>query len=87
MQEIVFDELGEHVARRSLPLSETAPPESRHYDDYAYDPTGRVLTHTTPWSATTTYEYDAKDVLVTDPFNKITAQESDALGRLEHRTG
>jgi RHS repeat-associated protein len=82
MQEIVFDELGEHVARRSLPLSETAPPESRHYDDYAYDPTGRVLTHTTPWNATTTYEYDAKDVLVTDPFNQITAQESDALGRL-----
>jgi RHS repeat-associated protein len=82
VQEVVYDELGEHVARQSLPLRETAPPESRRYDEYAYDATGRVLTHTTPWSATTSYEYDAKSVSITDPFDKITEQTSDALGRL-----
>ena len=82
MQEVVFDDLGEHVARRSTPVDEAVPPESRHYDDFAYDPTGRLLTHTTPWSATTTYEYEGKKVLVTDPFNKVTTNENDALGRL-----
>jgi len=82
MQEVVFDELGEHVARRSTPMDEALPPESRHYDEYAYDLTGRVLTHTTPWSATTKYEYEGKKVLVTDPLNKVTTSENDALGRL-----
>jgi hypothetical protein len=60
MQEVVFDELGEHVARRGALESEALPPESRHYDEYAYDLTGRVLTHTTPWNATTKYEYEGK---------------------------
>jgi RHS repeat-associated protein len=82
MQEVVFDDLGEHVARRSTPADETLPPESRHYDEYAYDLTGRVLTHTTPWSATTKYEYEGKKILVTDPLNKVTPRETDALGRL-----
>jgi len=82
MQEVVFDDLGEHVARRSIPVDEAVPPESRHYDDFAYDPTGRVLTHTTPWKATTSYEYEGKKVLVTDPFHKVTTHENDTLGRL-----
>jgi RHS repeat-associated protein len=82
MQEIVFDDLGEHVARRSLPVNEATPPEGRHFDDYAYDPAGRVLTHTSPWSAKTTYEYEIRDVVVTDPLDKITTEEHDALGRL-----
>jgi RHS repeat-associated protein len=82
MQEIVFDELGEHVARRSLPVNEATPPEGRHYDDYAYDPAGRVLTHTSPWKAKTTYEYEVRDVVVTDPLDQITTEESDGLGRL-----
>ncbi|MFS8069648.1 MAG: type IV secretion protein Rhs, partial [Byssovorax sp.] len=82
MQEIAFDELGEHVARRSTPADEALPPESRHYDEYAYDPTGRVLTHTTPWSAMTSYEYEGKLVHATDPLNNVTTTESDALGRL-----
>jgi RHS repeat-associated protein len=82
MAEVVFDDLGEHVARRSTPADEALPPESRHYDEYAYDLTGRVLTHTTPWKATTSYEYEGKKVLVTDPLNKVTTSESDALGRL-----
>ncbi len=82
MQEIVFDELGEHVARRSRLESEALPPESRHDDAYTYDPTGRVLTHTTPWSAITSYEYEGKKVRVTDPLNHVTTEESDALGRL-----
>jgi RHS repeat-associated protein len=82
MQEVVFDDLGEHVARRSTPMDEAVPLESRHYDEYAYDLTGRVLTHTTPWKATTKYDYEGKKVLVTDPFNKVTTRESDALGRL-----
>jgi RHS repeat-associated protein len=82
MAEVVFDDLGEHVARRSTPMDEAVPPESRQYDEYAYDLTGRVLTHTTPWKATTKYEYEGKKVLVTDPFNKVTTSENDALGRL-----
>jgi RHS repeat-associated protein len=82
IQEVVFDDLGEHIARRSTPVDEAVPPESRHYDEYAYDPTGRVLTHTTPWNATTAYEYDVKSVEVTDPFNKVTTSANDALGRL-----
>jgi RHS repeat-associated protein len=82
MAEVVFDDLGEHVARRSTPMDEAVPPESRQYDEYAYDLTGRVLTHTTPWKATTTYDYEGKKVLVTDPLNKVTTSETDALGRL-----
>ncbi|MEO7592743.1 MAG: FG-GAP-like repeat-containing protein, partial [Byssovorax sp.] len=82
VQEIAFDDLGEHVARRSTPTDEAVPPDSRHYDEYAYDPTGRVLTHTTPWSAVTSYEYEGKLVHATDPFNKVTTTEHDALGRL-----
>jgi RHS repeat-associated protein len=82
MQEIVFDELGEHIARRSTPTSEAALPEDQHYDEYSYDPTGRVLTHTTPWSATTLYAYDGKVSSVTDPLAHVTKIENDALGRL-----
>lgn len=43
-------------ARRSTLESEALVPESRRYDEYTYDPTGRVLTHTTQWSAITSYE-------------------------------
>ena len=82
MQEIVFDELGEHIALRSTPTSEAVVPEGMHYDEYTYDPTGRVLTHTSPWGAITTYEYEGKSSYVTDPLSHATTTENDALGRL-----
>ena len=85
VQEIVFDELGEHVARRSLPVDEALPAESRHYAETTYDPIGRLRTHTTPWKATTTYEYEGKDVLVTDPLRKITTRSARRAGAARHR--
>jgi RHS repeat-associated protein len=82
VQEVVFDELGEHVARRTLPIDETVPPEGRPHEEYAYDPLGRPLSLTTPWKATTNYEYEGKSVLITDPLKQTTTEEHDALGRL-----
>ncbi|KYF94663.1 hypothetical protein BE20_05935 [Sorangium cellulosum] len=48
MQEIVYDALGEHVARRSVPVSEDTPEREMLYDRYEHDAGGREVRHTTP---------------------------------------
>jgi RHS repeat-associated protein len=80
-QEIEFDDLGEHVARRSLPHPEFMPASQRKYDEYTYDGAGRVVTHTTPWSATTVYGYDGPNVITVVPPNATTVVHHDGLGR------
>ncbi|MFO0760081.1 MAG: FG-GAP-like repeat-containing protein [Byssovorax sp.] len=86
IQEVAFDAQGEHIARRSLPVVETVPEAQWHWDEYAYDPTGRVLSHTTPWKAVTRYAYEGRSVIVTEPKKKPTIEEHDALGRLSKVT-
>ncbi|XXY17780.1 RHS repeat-associated core domain-containing protein [Sorangium sp. So ce216] len=81
MQEIVFDELGQHVARRSVPAGEDTPRDALHYDDYTYDGMGRIKEHRTPWGVTTTYTYQRTTVEVNSPLDATTVIENDALGR------
>jgi YD repeat-containing protein len=83
VQEIVFDELGEHVARRSVPVGELTPPDKMTYDHFEYDVPGRVVKHTAPWGAVTTYEYNGAGVMVTGPGPIVTKTfvHHDGLGR------
>ncbi|XXX76942.1 hypothetical protein WMF30_55775 [Sorangium sp. So ce134] len=81
MQEIVFDELGEHVARRSLPAGEDTPRDALRYDETTYDSMGRIKEHRTPWGTTTTYTYQGTNVEVNGPGGVTTTIKNDALGR------
>ncbi|AUX49123.1 uncharacterized protein SOCE26_106680 [Sorangium cellulosum] len=83
VQEIVYDALGEHVARRSVPVSEDTPEREVLYDRYDYDAVGREVRHTTPWNAVTTTEYDGLRVRVSDALDHVTVAEQDPLGRIE----
>ncbi|WP_437811151.1 RHS repeat-associated core domain-containing protein [Sorangium sp. So ce1078] len=83
MQEIAYDALGEHVARRSVPVSEDTPEGERLYDRYEHDAVGREVRYTTPWNAVTTTEYDGLLARVTDPLDQVTVAEQDPLGRTE----
>ncbi|WP_437570485.1 RHS repeat-associated core domain-containing protein [Sorangium sp. So ce542] len=81
MQEIVFDALGERVARRSLPAGEDTPRDALRYDDTTYDGMGRIKTHRTPWGTTTRYTYLSTTVEVNGPRGVTTTIKNDALGR------
>ncbi|WP_420878114.1 RHS repeat-associated core domain-containing protein [Sorangium cellulosum] len=81
LQEIGYDELGEHISRRSVPVREDTPERERLYDRYEYDAVGREVRHTTPWNAVTTTEYDGLRVRVNDPLDHVTVTELDPLGR------
>lgn len=83
MQEIGYDALGEHIARRSVPVSEDTPESAILYDRYEYDAVGREVRHTTPWNAVTTTAYDGLLVRVTDPLDHVTVTEQDPLGRIK----
>jgi RHS repeat-associated protein len=82
VREVAFDELGEHVARRSLPYPDGTPSGQRHYDQFTYDGAGRVATHTTPWHATTTYSYDGPNLITYEPNSHTTTVHVDGLGRV-----
>ncbi|XXY22128.1 RHS repeat-associated core domain-containing protein [Sorangium sp. So ce216] len=82
-QQIAYDALGEHVARRSVPVTHDTPEGELLYDRYEYDAVGREVRHTTPWNAVTTTEYDGLRVRVTDPLDHVTVTEQDPLGRTE----
>ncbi|WP_437485325.1 RHS repeat-associated core domain-containing protein [Sorangium sp. So ce1014] len=86
LQEIEYDALGEHIARRSVPVSEDTPESERLYDRYEHDAVGREVRHTTPWNAVTTAEYDGLLARVTDPLDHVTVTEQDPLGRTESIT-
>ncbi|MFT3765275.1 MAG: FG-GAP-like repeat-containing protein [Minicystis sp.] len=81
VQEIEYDALGEHIARRSLPYPELTAREKRLYHHYTYDGLGRVVTHTAPWDAEITYGYDGRTVVTVAPGNAITITDNDPLGR------
>ncbi|XXY49986.1 RHS repeat-associated core domain-containing protein [Sorangium sp. So ce269] len=83
VQEVRYDVLGEHIARRSVPVSEDTPESERLYDRYEHDAVGREVRHTTPWNAVTTTEYDGLLARVTDPLDHVTVTEQDPLGRTE----
>ncbi|WP_441293178.1 RHS repeat-associated core domain-containing protein [Sorangium sp. KYC3313] len=83
MQEIGYDALGEHIARRSVPVREDSPESAILYDRYEYDAAGREVRHTTPWNAVTTTAYDGLQVRVTDPLDHVTVTEQDPLGRIK----
>jgi RHS repeat-associated protein len=80
MQRVVFDELGE-VARRSLPASEGTPESKLHDDRYTHDAMGRLIAHTTPWGATTTFEHAGTKTTVHHPAGAPSVVQHDALGR------
>ena len=81
VQETLFDDLGEHIARRSQPIDETTPSADRHYDEYQYDPSGRLIAHKAPWGGLTTMVYEGRETRITDPRDHETLVEHDALGR------
>ncbi|WP_437631954.1 RHS repeat-associated core domain-containing protein [Sorangium sp. So ce854] len=83
LQEIGYDALGEHIARRSVPVSEDTPERERLYERYEHDAVGREVRHTTPWNAVTTTEYDGLLVRVTDALDHVTVTEQDPLGRIK----
>ncbi|MGK3959481.1 RHS repeat-associated core domain-containing protein [Sorangium sp. So ce118] len=83
VQEIGYDALGEHIARRSVPVSEDTLESERLYDRYEHDAVGREVRHTTPWNAVTATEYDGLLVRVTDPLDHVTVAKQDPLGRTE----
>ncbi|WP_437815115.1 RHS repeat-associated core domain-containing protein [Sorangium sp. So ce1078] len=86
VQEIAYDALGEHIARRSVPVSEDTPERERLYERYEHDAAGREVRSTTPWNAVTTTEYDGLLARVTDPLDHVTVTEQDPLGRTESIT-
>ncbi|AUX35802.1 MULTISPECIES: RHS repeat-associated core domain-containing protein [Sorangium] len=86
LQEIGYDALGEHIARRSVPVREDTPESERLYHRFEYDAVGREVRHTTPWNAVTTTEYDGLRVRVTDPLDHVTVTEQNPLGRTESIT-
>ncbi|WP_437829842.1 RHS repeat-associated core domain-containing protein [Sorangium sp. So ce1153] len=86
VQAIGYDALGEHIARRSVPVSEDTPESERLYDRYEHDAVGREVRRTTPWNAVTTTEYDGLLARVTDPLEHVTVTEQDPLGRIESIT-
>ncbi|XXT49991.1 RHS repeat-associated core domain-containing protein [Sorangium sp. So ce542] len=81
LQEIGYDALGEHIARRSVPVREDTPERERLYDRFEYDAVGREVRQTTPWNAVTATEYDGLRVRVTDAHDHVTVTELDPLGR------
>ncbi|WP_437730195.1 RHS repeat-associated core domain-containing protein [Sorangium sp. So ce1335] len=80
-QEVAYDVLGEHITRRSVPVSEDTPDRERLYERYEHDAVGREVRTTTPWNAVTTTEYDGLLVRVTDALDHVTVTEQDPLGR------
>src|SRR5262249_36104907 len=58
MQEVAFDERGEHIARRSVPVSEGTPENQLLFDRFEYDAAGREVRHTTPWNAVVKTSYE-----------------------------
>ncbi|XWJ68823.1 RHS repeat-associated core domain-containing protein [Sorangium cellulosum] len=83
VQEIGYDALGEHIAQRSVPVSEDTPERERLYERYEHDAVGREVRTTTPWNAVTTTEYDGLLVRVTDALDHVTVTAQDPLGRTE----
>ncbi|WP_434041166.1 MULTISPECIES: RHS repeat-associated core domain-containing protein [Sorangium] len=86
LQEVGYDALGEHIARRSVPVSEDTPERERLYERYEHDALGRDVRVTTPWNAVTTTEYDGLLVRVTDALDHVTVTAQDPLGRAESIT-
>ncbi|WP_437962692.1 RHS repeat-associated core domain-containing protein (plasmid) [Sorangium sp. So ce119] len=86
MQEIGYDALGEHIARRSVPVSEDTAERERLYERYEHDAVGREVRVTTPWNAVTTTDYDGLLVRVTDALDHVTVTAQDPLGRAESIT-
>jgi YD repeat-containing protein len=82
VQELVYDAFGEHVARRSVPVSEGTPERDILYDVYEHDALGREVQHTTPWNAVVKTDYDGLRVEVTEPGEHVTVIEQDPLGRM-----
>ena len=81
MQQIEYDALGEHVARRSVPVSEGTAENQILYDLYDHDAAGREVRHTTPWNEVVETSYAGLIVAVEDQLGKLTTVEQDPLGR------
>jgi RHS repeat-associated protein len=81
VREVVYDALGSHIVRRSIPFEEGTPPEDVPQHELTYDAVGRLIAHRTPWNALTRYEHDGHIHRAIDPHDHETATETDALGR------
>jgi RHS repeat-associated protein len=81
MQEIAYDALGEHVARRSVPISEGTPEAQLLNDTFQYDALGREVLHATPWGPTLPTSYSGLQVTATDAAGQPTFTVLDPLGR------
>jgi RHS repeat-associated protein len=81
MQTIAFDALGEHVAKRSLPVREDVAESALLFDEYRYDALGREIEHVTPWGLHVVSEYDGAALRVDDSLGHLTVSDLDPLGR------
>jgi RHS repeat-associated protein len=80
-ERIVFDDLGEHVARRSLPASEGTPESALLDHRYQYDALGRLVVHTSPWNADTYYDHVGTTVEIQDSVGALSYVHVDGVGR------
>jgi hypothetical protein len=53
MQEVAYDALGEHIARRTVPIREDAREADILANTYQFDALDREIVHTPPWRART----------------------------------
>ncbi|MDC0747778.1 FG-GAP-like repeat-containing protein [Polyangium mundeleinium] len=81
LREILYDEYGEHVARRLVPIAENAPQNQRRYESFYRDALGRITNHVSPWDGSTTYTYEGETVRIEDPRSHETVTTLDSLGR------
>ncbi|XYH97782.1 RHS repeat-associated core domain-containing protein [Sorangium sp. So ce1128] len=81
MQQIAYDARGEHIARRSVPVSEGTPEDEILVEVYEHDAVGREVRHTTPWGAVVETDHDGLRVEITDALDHVTVVEHDPLGR------
>ena len=81
LREVVYDDLGERVAREYVADAETAPAAARKVAEYEYDAVGRVKREISPWGGVSETTFDGATVIAKNARGFITETTLDSLGR------
>ncbi|MDI1447300.1 RHS repeat-associated core domain-containing protein [Polyangium sp. 6x1] len=81
LREVVYDDLGEHVAKEYVADAETAPAATRKYTAYEYDAVGRAKREVSPWCGVTETRYNGATVVTKNARGFVTETTLDSLGR------